>query len=1106
MNHLKRKAVSLLLTAAMATGSMATVFGAQFTTENVDDGFSLGYYTDTADQAEKDKTVAAYDQRPMMPRQMEALSRGLTAVPGADGVLVSWRFLGTDSKALQYNLYRGTQKLNAAPMSLTNYFDENGKPGEEYTLAEVVNGEENGTKTTVKAWDQEYISFPVKDYGDGLYIIDDASAGDLDGDGEYEIVVRRTPVDMNVETRTVYPLIEAYKMDGTHLWTVDLGPNEINEVDVNFMVYDMDGDGKSEVMMRSFEGTTDGKGTQIGDTNKDGITDYSKDPANLAIFTDRQYIISTPEFVSMYDGATGAEIARTDMLPERGDLSQWSYNYTDAPRLTKRASHFLMGIAYLDGVTPSLVSVRGAWDNVRVAAWHIQDGQFAVDWKLDTPNKEDLNSIWGAVNHNISIADVDFDGKDEIFSGPMGVDHDGTTMYAVQTTDNDGTKRKLGHGDAFDLARMDPDYDGYLVWACHETKNLLANIELHDARTGQVLWGYSKNKDTGRSRAGDIDPTYKGFEVWGSTGTVPMNVSGEKIADNWNQFRYQLPDGTYETDEKGNEVRGTLPMNFKVYWDGDLLSEFLDGVRVSKWDWNNKEVDVLFDAEGCQSNGGTKAVPCLSADLFGDWREEIVWKTADEKQIRIYSTDIPTDYKLPTLMHDSYYRSSVALQNNHYNQPPNVSYYLGAETTEVPVPEIYTVKDGKELKSPDLTGQHAGYSVKMNESLDSVKEMKLLVNSPNAYVDEDLAKVDENDTAVVPVIVEDRTLVPVRFISEKFGLKVDFDDAARKITISGRGHYVEMTLDSKEYVVDGQQKTLDVPAQVYNDRTLIPLRAMAEAIGKQVFWDGRGLIVISKEEFKATDQVEQIISVLTTGEKPAPTPTPIPPTPTPAPDPLETMPSTPYTDEKGTAWDIYIDEDFSSYALGDSAGWAGTKPAPLDIIKVVGSPSGKAIQIGGSSKGNRNAIYTLPAPMTKKARIEFDWQTGSMKGGTSSGELRFADSSNNVFLAFSTQAGVELKYNQGGKISNGPLETGEWKEIGSGFKKDERYHVVIIADFEQKKASFTISLGEKKATVEDVPFTNGSDFGAIEVLAVREGGNFDWTTELSNIKIGRIAD
>lgn len=1106
MNHLKRKAISVLLTAAMAVSAAGPAFAAQFTTENIEDGFSLGHYTDTENQTEKDKTTAAYTQRPQMLRQMEALSRGLTAVPGTDGVLVSWRFLGTDSKSLQYNLYRGTQKLNAAPMSLTNYFDENGKPGQEYTLAEVVNGEETGVKTTVKAWDKDFISFPVKDYGDGLYIIDDASAGDLDGDGEYEIVVRRTPIDMKVETRTVYPLIEAYKMDGTHLWTINLGPNEINEVDVNFMVYDMNGDGKAEVMMRSFEGTTDGKGNQIGDTNRDNITDYSKDQANLAIFPDRQYIISTPEFMSIYDGVTGAEMARTEMLPERGDLSEWSYNYTDTPRLTKRASHFLMGIAYLDGVTPSLVSVRGAWDNVRVAAWHIQDSQFVVDWKLDTPNKEDLNSIWGAVNHNISIADVDFDGKDEILSGPMAVDHDGKAMYTAQTIDNEGTKRKLGHGDAFDVAKMDPDYDGYLVWACHETPNLLANIELHDARTGQVLWGYSKNKDTGRSRAADIDPNYKGFEVWGSTGTIPMNFSGENIAGNWNQFRYRLPDGTYEKDEKGADVLGTLPMNFKVYWDGDLLSEFLDGTRVSKWNWNNKEVDVLFDAKECKSNGGTKAVPCLSADLFGDWREEIVWKTADEKQIRIYSTNIPTDYKIPTLMHDSYYRSSIALQNNHYNQPPNVSYYLGAETTEVPVPEIYTVKDGATLKSPELTEQHTGYAVKMNESMDSAKEMKLLVNSPNAYVDEDLAKVDANDAAVVPVIVEDRTLVPVRFIAENFGLLVDFNDAERKITISGRGHNIEMTLDRQEYMVDGQQKTLDVPAQVYNDRTLIPLRAMVEAIGKQVFWDDRGLIVISKEEFKNTSQIEQIIHTLTTGEKPAPTPTPVAPTPTPAPDPLETMPSTPYTDENGTDWSIYIDEDFSGYALGDSAGWAGTKPAPLDVIKVVGSPRGKAIQLGGSAKGNRNAIYTLPAPMTKKARIEFDWQVGSMQGGNSSGELRFADSSNNVFFAFSTQAGVELKYNQGGKISNGALETGEWKDVGSGFKKDELYHVVIVADFEKKTVSFTVRLGDKEVTVEEVPFTNGSDFGAIEVLAVRDQKNFEWTTELSNIKIGKIAD
>ena len=1096
----------------LAAGMVYPAFSA-YTPSDSTDGFSLGYYSEEVDQTARTETQTLYDNRPMDMRQADYLTRGLTAVPAEDGVLISWRFLGTDSQDLQYNLYRGETKLNASPLSLTNYFDSFGVPGTEYTLVEVVDGEETDARYTVTAWEQEYLTFDVQDLGED-YIIDDGATGDLDGDGEYEYLFRRTPVNMDPSTRTVYPLVEAYDSDGTYMWTINMGPNEINEVDINMMVYDMNGDGKAELMLRSFEGTTDGTGNTIPDTNGDGTTDYSKDPNNLAIFKDRQYIISTPEFVSMYDGETGAELARTDLLPAREPLSEWSYNYTDTGRLTKRASHFMFGIAYLDGVTPSLVSLRGAWDNVRLAAWHIEDNQFVVDWQSLTEKKEDLDSIWGAVNHNMAVADVDFDGKDEILSGPMAVDHDGSYMYATKATDNDGNQIKLGHGDAFDLAKMDPDYPGYLSWACHETSNVLANIELHDGRTGQVLFGWNKNKDTGRSRAADIDPTYKGFEMWGSTGTIPVNVSGEEIADGWNTFRYQLPDGTYEKDENGNDAQGSIPMNFKLYWDGDLMSELLDGTRVSKWDWNNKEIDVLFDADGCASNGGTKAVPCLTADLFGDWREEIVWKTSDEKSIRIYSTNIETPYKIPTLMHDPVYRASVAMQNNHYNQPANVSYYLGAETTEVPIPEITVTHNGQTLTNPDLNGTHGTYIIVPDgkeisplQPLGPAKVVKLLVDSKYAYVDDEITQVDVNDDNVVPIVIDDRTLVPVRFISENFGMTVGWDDATQTITVSGRGYNIIMTLGSTEYTVNGETKTLDVPAQDYNDRTLIPLRAMTEAIGKQVFWDDKGLIVISNTEFTAdTDEIDTIIESLTTGVKPEPTPVPATPTPSPTPDPLLSMEYTDYTDEDGNEWKMYVNEDFSSYADGEAGGFAGTKPAPLSIIKVVSSSLGKAVQLGGSDKGNRNAIYTLPAPMSGKAIIELDWKTGKMTGGNSSGELRFADSSNNVFLAFSVQDGREMRYSSGGQISNGNLETEPWQPVDLSFDYDTRYHITIIADFEAKTVSFTVSNGEKTAEVTDMPFTNAENFNAIEVLAVREERNFNWVTELSNIKAGVAAE
>jgi len=699
MKSRRIRIVSAFIMTVMLINSI--VASAKFEEYENSDGTTLGYYEVESDVSEREKTEKLYSERPKNERRFEYLTRGLVAVSGEDGNLVSWRFLGTDSETLAYNLYSGREKLNVKPITTTNFFHTGASAGAEYTLKEVVNGTENGVEYKTKAWDKNYISFKVTER-EG-YNIDDGSVADLDGDGEYEILLRRTP-SMDVETRTTYPLIEAYKMDGTHMWTIDIGPNEINEIDINILAYDMNGDGKAEVILRSFEGTVDGEGNVVGDTNGDGITDYSKATDNLAIFKDRQYIISTPEFLSMYDGVTGAELDRTALKPSKEPLSEWSYNYNDTGRLTKRASHYLFGLAYLDGITPSVVVVRGAWDNVRAAAWHVENGKFKEDWVHNTANAANVDSIYGACNHNLITADVDFDGKDEILSGPMAIDHDGSEMYAVKAYDNDGTAQKLGHGDAFDVAKMDPDFNGYVVWACHESAPLMANIELHDARTGEVTWGYSKSKDTGRSRAADIDPTHRGFEVWGSTATIPANINGENIADTWNRFVTRNLDGTTTS-------KTSIPMNFKVYWDGDLLSELLDGITISKYNWEDKAIDVLMNADECASNSSTKAVPCVSADLFGDWREEVVWKTTDEKEIRIYSTAIPTSYKLNTLMHDSYYRASVAVQNNHYNQPPNVGYYLGAETTEIPVFEGYVEKDGIKYTNPDLKALHGTYTL-----------------------------------------------------------------------------------------------------------------------------------------------------------------------------------------------------------------------------------------------------------------------------------------------------------------------------------------------------------------------------------------------------------
>jgi len=645
-------------------------------------------YLQELDAQAYENTRQLYMSRPLLLSQMEYLNRGVVAVPASEGTLVTWRLLGTDSPSIKFNVYRDGVKICSTEK--TNYFDKGYTKTSEYMVIPVIDGkeisDENGSAVTLE---KNYLSIPVTER-EGNYDINDASVGDLDGDGEYEIVVRRDPENMDISTRgPYYPLIEAYKLDGTHLWTIDIGPNEVNTIDINFLVYDFDGDGKAEIATRSFEGTKDGLNNVIGDTNNDGITNYEY---SLITFPDRQYLSEGPEFLSIYEGATGKELARTELLPARENIYRWS-SYKDLSRNVKRASHFLFAVAYLDGITPSIVHVRGAWDGVGAAAWNFKNGNLTHLWTHEV-EKSSINNLYGAGYHSLAVADIDFDGKDEILSGAMAIDDNGSTLYA---TNVNGVK--LGHGDAFDVAKMDPDYDGYLVWACHETPNLPTNIELHDARTGQVLMGYTKGKDTGRSRAADIDPTNRGWEVWGSTATPLQNLKGEVLPG-------------------VSTKNAPVSMNMKLYWDGDLLSELVDQVTITKWDWKNRKEIVLLTATDCAYNGGTKGQNCLTADIFGDWRDEVIFRTADNKEMRIYTTNIPTDYRMPTLMHDRTYREAIAWQNNHYNQPANVSFYLGAETQVVPVPEIYVLKNGEKIINPvyqNNSKEHKFISIRTND-------------------------------------------------------------------------------------------------------------------------------------------------------------------------------------------------------------------------------------------------------------------------------------------------------------------------------------------------------------------------------------------------------